>query len=720
MNERAVSLINYGKSLLGLEQTSSSEWEKYENSQNLSASSKPVSILSLVHLQDKPQSQKLLLSPQPLSLQTILPQNAEEGVQSGDIVNLFANELWQAEKKFSKDPLNLFHVFYHLFWKYAWALPAKNGTEGVSLFEQWKAVCALVFASGENWRSSPDQKFTLVGGDFPGIQEFVYSISSKGAARALRGRSFFLQILGDAVIQRVLRNLNLTLANVIYAAGGNFMVLAPSLDARVQDETVSDKLARIKADIEKALLDEFRGDLAISLAWVEAPLDSLRTHSFSEDISRKLMDLIAEGKRSRFRNLSENEWESVFAPQGKPGNRYCVICQTPLGQGEGKQLENDGGTICPACAGFEELARVLGKAKYLSLTSKKTSRGQQWQESLYKVGETWFSFDKPGEIIYTLNNTNFLHKNAHGFRFLANVTPRVLQKDIEEWEKGQKDEPKPEIDDIRTLSQIAGDAKGMKGIGVLRMDVDNLGQVIVRGITPRTMAVTSALSSAISLFFSGYLNIICETVQEECRECLYVIYSGGDDLFILGAWHLMPLLAEKILSEFQRYTGNNPSLTISGAVTLEGAKFPIYQAAEHAGDAEEKAKNYSHSQRGVDKNAFHFLGMEVGWEEWPLVVQCRDDIQIALANGAPKALLQLLQNLYFQYNARREKTNNEVGPWIWRGAYALKRLAGGISKENQNGREAVERLANFCLDPRHIRFAGLAARWMEYLTREEK
>jgi len=720
LNERAISLIHYGKSLLGLDQPSSSEWGKYEGSDNLRTSLNLESILSLVHLEGKPQSQKFFLSPQPLSLQTILPQNAEAGDQSKDIVTLFAEEFRLAEERFSQDPLKLFHVFYHLFWKYAWSLPAKNAQEGISLFEQWKAVCALVFASGENWRSGPDQKFTLVGGDFPGIQEFVYSISSKGAARALRGRSFFLQILGDAVIQRILKNLNLTLANVIYAAGGNFMVLAPSMDARVQGQTVSDKLVTIKADIEKTLLDEFRGDLAISLAWVEAPLDSLRTHSFSDNISRNLMDLIAEGKQSRFRNLSENEWEKVFAPQGKPGNRYCVICQTPLGQGEGKQLENDGGTICPACAGFEELARVLGKAEFLSLTSIKPHRVQKWQDSLHNVSDTWFSFDNQGEVVYTLNHTDFLQKNAHGFRFLANVTPHVLPKDIEAWENGPKDEARPEIKDIRTLSQIAGDAKGMKGIGVLRMDVDNLGQVIMRGINPRTMAVASALSSAMSLFFSGYLNLICETVQKECRECLYIIYSGGDDLFILGAWHLMPVLAEKIHSEFQRYTGNNPSLTISGAVTLEGVKFPIYQAAERAGKAEEKAKNYSRSESAHDKDAFCFLGMVIGWEDWHQVVDCRKDIQIALQNGAPKALLQILQNLYSQYNDRREITRHEFGPWIWRGAYALSRLTGRIPKDHPNGREAIERLAKFCLDPRNIRFAGLAARWMEYLTREEK
>jgi CRISPR-associated protein Csm1 len=200
---------------------------------------------------------------------------------------------------------------------------------------------------------------------------------------------------------------------------------------------------------------------------------------------------------------------------------------------------------------------------------------------------------------------------------------------------------------------------------------------------------------------------------------LYVIYSGGDDLFIVGAWDLMPLLAERIQSDFSRYTGGNPSLTISGAVTIEGEKFPLYQAAERAGQAEEKAKQYSRVSGGLEKNAFHFLGMEVGWEEWKQVTGYREDIEKALTtnHGAPRALLQILQNIYLQRQYQKDRRKSEIGPWVWRGAYALSRLAGRIPDET--AREAVTRLAKSCLHPDRIRLAALAARWEELFTRKE-
>jgi CRISPR/Cas system-associated protein Cas10 (large subunit of type III CRISPR-Cas system) len=78
-----------------------------------------------------------------------------------------------------------FEGFYHLYYKWTWAVPCAYGEPGVSLFEQWKAVAALVFAFGG--AAEPDGEFTLVGGDIPGIQSFVYTITSKGAAKGLQG-----------------------------------------------------------------------------------------------------------------------------------------------------------------------------------------------------------------------------------------------------------------------------------------------------------------------------------------------------------------------------------------------------------------------------------------------------------------------------------------------------------------------------------------------------
>ncbi|MCI0556420.1 MAG: type III-A CRISPR-associated protein Cas10/Csm1, partial [Anaerolineae bacterium] len=474
--------------------------------------------------------------------------------------------------------------------------------------------------------------------------------------------------------------------------------------------------------IEKTLLKEFHGDLALALAWTSLTISDIGTQVFSSNASRLLKEGIASRRRLRFSTIAFSDWDGLFSPQGKVGNRYCVICQTPLAKGEGTELPGQDnipmearGRSCNTCHSFGELAKALGNAEFLSIGSRKPQKSEKWQDILFEVGNHWFSLKKEQEITYTLNNADFLHKSAQGFRFIANVTPHVTKEDIDNPDV-EEDEEKAELGDVRTFSQIASSALGIKNIGVLRMDVDNLGMVMIKGLEPRTMVATSALSSAFDLFFSGYLNNMCQEIEKEREESLYIIYSGGDDLFIIGAWDLMTPLAEKIRTDFAQYTGNNPSLTISGAVTLEGKKFPLYQAAERAGEAEDKAKGYKRDN--MEKNAFHFLGMNVGWEEWEKVKGFRRDMEIALNAGAPKALLQIMQNLYAQYSEQMKSHKAQFGPWEWRGVYALSRMTARI-QNNNDAREAIRRLKSISLHPSQIHFAGLAARWVELLNRKE-
>src|SRR5262249_44648798 len=132
---------------------------------------------------------------------------------------------------------------------------------GVSLFEEFKLLSSLVHASDRSgWDGSPAEKFTLIGGDFPGIQHVIYTISSKGAAKSLRGRSLFLQLLGDGVVRRILahESLNLPWMNVVYMAGGNFVILAPA--------DVEGVVPEIEVDVNSKLLHTFHGDISLSLA----------------------------------------------------------------------------------------------------------------------------------------------------------------------------------------------------------------------------------------------------------------------------------------------------------------------------------------------------------------------------------------------------------------------------------------------------------------------
>ncbi len=116
---------------------------------------------------------------------------------------------------------------------------------------------------------------------------------------------------------------------------------------------------------------------------------------------------------------------------------------------------------------------------------------------------------------------------------------------------GEKQKP----GDIRSFGQMADAAHGVPR----RRAADGCGQPGPhhgRELNPRTLARAMAMSWRLDLFFSGWLNVICDQVQRQadpdnaCGQSLYVIYAGGDDLFIVGAWDLMPLLAKRIHADF--------------------------------------------------------------------------------------------------------------------------------------------------------------------------
>jgi len=154
------------------------------------------------------------------------------------------------------------------------------------------------------------------------------------------------------------------------------------------------------------------------------------------------------------------------------------------------------------------------------------------------------------------------------------------------------------------------------------MDVDNLGKNFQDIETP---AELSQKSQHLNLFFKVYLNNICTAklngitptdivekkyaTRENKGRNVSVIYAGGDDLFIVGAWDETAELAFDIQ---QCFTAFAPSQTISGGLTLHQPKFPLYQMARKSGEAESVAKNKSgqterlRSQEGKNRIALFY------------------------------------------------------------------------------------------------------------------
>lgn len=226
-----------------------------------------------------------------------------------------------------------FEAFTHLLHKWAWAVPCSYGEPGVSLYDEFRALSALVHAS--DCAEKPAGRFLLVGGDIPGIQDFVYTITSKGAAKGLRGRSFFVQLLGDAVVRRLLADLGLPEANVICAAGGNFMVLAPA--GKETEETVD----RVLRQVNSRLVEAIQGDTALVLETLEVSAPDLFTPGRFKDVRDEFAERIAQAKNQPLRELA-GDWATLFEPKGKGSRLSCAVCRIEVDEHNSRPLERTG------------------------------------------------------------------------------------------------------------------------------------------------------------------------------------------------------------------------------------------------------------------------------------------------------------------------------------------------------------------------------------------
>ena len=680
-----------------------------------------LSVFGLIKTEN-PEWQPTAVNPRRLSLEGLLEGQAET-----------PDALWAGfEQEYERLPTGAgrFETFGYLMQKYAWAAPCTYGDEYLSLYEEFKALAALVYAS--DGAETPAETVLLIGGDIPGIQDFVYTITSKGAAKGLRGRSFFLQLLGDAVVRRLIAELGLCWANVVYEAGGNLNLLAPD-----RPETLR-QVCQIRQQVNEVLLQAFQGDMSLVLEYQVLPTAALFDAEQFVRQRQVLGTTLARAKHMPLGSLL-GDWDKVFEPQGEGSERSCRICRVEIDERNSVLMEpteeaiegSEEDRVCCLCDSFGRLARAIrhenlwmAVKEWPGLLGTAFEPDDRWYRLLARMTGFTYAFgkDRPGDKGQSLlvNRFDFLQQGACGFRVMANVTPVVTQDDVdylreeEHREPAQLLEPGKDIRDFGLLARAATERGAIERVGVLQMDMDGLGHTFSNGVPELTMPRLSALSAAFGRYMGGCLTTLA---RQYGGNDLYIIYAGGDDLFIVGAWDCLPDLAHAIQTRLKDYTGDHPVLSFSGGLILEGKRFPLYRAAERSKDAEHAAKDYKRDN-GRGKEAFSFLGTVVGWEEWPQVVASQQILRDLVKQGVPHSLLHLAQTFHKQWHDQKLKASSKRqvwGRWMWMSAYSLARLAHGESKEDS---EMIWHIQQEWIESsERIHYLGLAARWAEYLLR---
>ncbi len=141
--------------------------------------------------------------------------------------------------------------------------------------------------------------------------------------------------------------------------------------------------------------------------------------------------------------------------------------------------------------------------------------------------------------------------------------------------------------------------------------MDNLGKVFVCGLKGNnTISRIATLSRMLDVFFSGYMQQLIEVNYPE----IYTVYSGGDDILVIGPWDSIIKFADELNTKFHEFTGNNENLTLSAGITFVKHNYPVFRAAGMADDFLDISKD-----KGKDR--LTVFGHTVKWSEVSNIIQ---------------------------------------------------------------------------------------------------
>lgn len=416
--------------------------------------------------------------------------------------------------------------------------------------------------------------FLMFSMDISGIQSFIYKVDSSEALKSLRSKSFYLEIMLEHIVDELLEAVNLSRTNLIYSGGGHAYILLPNT------YEVIEKIKIFKAELKKWFIDNYGIDLYVAMGYKACSANTLKNYPKGsyENLFKEVSKALSNEKISRY---SANEIRHMNSFRNEEFTRECKVC------GRVDHLTDE--DICEYCNSFKRISRdILNKSfGFVTVTNEKDK-----EKNCIKLPFDKYMLMEDEEslkIRMSTSGSGYVRSYSKNKMYTGvNVATRL-------W-----------VGDYSSESSFEALAKASTGIdklGVLRADVDNLGKTFISGFKPEhtSLSRTASFSRKLSMFFKLHINNILENGEYmidgsvSAKRNVTIVYSGGDDVFIVGAWDDVIGLAIDLSDSLKKYSQG--TLTISAGIGIFPKKFPVKAIARQTGLLEEASKSVQ------DKNA---------------------------------------------------------------------------------------------------------------------
>lgn len=412
--------------------------------------------------------------------------------------------------------------------------------------------------------------FLLYSIDLSGIQDFIYTITSDGALKALRARSFYLELLMEHLVDTVLQMVGLSRANCIYTGGGHAYLLFANTNS------VHEKIEQFEHETNLWLQQNFGTGLYLAGGYAACSANDLKNEPSGSyrEIFRQISNKISVCKLHRY---SAKQISALNTAARQNELRECVVCHRT------DRLTRD--DKCSICTGLEVFSREIQTKSFFTVTKTPSETA-----CLPLPDNSWLSADTKGNLLHRM-------KQDAGYQ-------RSYSKN--DFYTGQQLASKLWVGDYQkgdSFQALARASAGIRRLAVLRADIDNLGQAFVRGFESAkygqryvTLSRTATFSRSLSLFFKRHINGILKqgtyflTEEDDTARNATIVYSGGDDVFVIGAWSDIIGFAVDLYDNLDRFSEG--TLTISAGIGLYPEKYPVSTMARETGHLEDFSKAY--------------------------------------------------------------------------------------------------------------------------------
>jgi len=581
-----------------------------------------IHILSTLKIGERREAERAYCKMLPLDEDAILSTSSSKIGQED------YNKLWEL---FEKDFVELKDLTFEQFMpaldslleRYWWCIPsATNSDADISLYQHAKTTAAFASAlyafqkdcnkeSEVKLGNRAEKKFLFLKGDVSGIQKYIFELKTNDdSSKLLRAKSFQIAALGDIIARNIVSQAGLSESNIITSAGGNFMLLLPN------SEHIKQLLPLIQLETETYFLKEFAGKLSVIISdGIEASPNDVWQENAQHLINAigHKADLCKQKKMQKALQKNGAVLTEFYDNLQKFGE--CPKCGLFAASG----VNTDGSPKeCANCSALTDLGSKLVKSSWLKLNSEKLLPFGQMVE----VSRD----DKKSEKIFASINTFVLGRAVVHLPYTA---------------------PRNEAGDLLCFADIAKKSTGNNKIAMFKADIDNLGLVFSSSLGKRmSFSRYADMSHKLHYFFSAYYTYFVNThtclIKDKngnennvpYKDVIYTVFSGGDDLCVLGSWDAVIQFALDFQKEIVRLTNNNPLLTLSAGIALSSASLPVALLAESAEKMLEKSKERKdETKTKTVKNAITVFGTTISWEEFENCIADGKRLQKYLEEG---------------------------------------------------------------------------------------